>query len=287
MYVQTVAMIENFNQYLLSTQKGWTNTSAMSYMPVHMKLDLLSYLTRAIFLNMPLIQTTGSGFLDRLTLVLDLQTYSPGDVLAREKEPMDKCIIILQGDVSEFGTDGEMGRVYGVGQCIGEEILQEVTPCKATLVAMSFLTVAILTKRTFEATVGLFPRVAKHVKHERDLLAVKRDWFQKSTDGVDADAIKGLVGAQTQQVDAETLMRNMKKKRELEEKANAKKFNLILHADSIRRPVWIALSTVCFIYRSRSVCIFLMILMILMVLMVLMVLRSLSRALCTCNPCAV
>jgi hypothetical protein len=29
--------------------------------------------------------------------MLDLQTFSPGDVIAREKDPMDTTIFILQG----------------------------------------------------------------------------------------------------------------------------------------------------------------------------------------------
>jgi voltage-gated potassium channel len=155
----TVQMIDNYSQYIWETQKGWTNADAMAYMPQHMKLELLSYLTRTVFLQMPLIQGTGNGFLDRLTLNLDLQTYSPGDVLAREKEPMDKCIIILQGDVSEIDEQGTIGQVFGPGEVIGEGVLQEVLPCKSSLVAVSFLNVAVLHKRVFESIVVQFPKV--------------------------------------------------------------------------------------------------------------------------------
>ena len=49
--------------------------------------------------------------MDKLTLALELETFSPGDVLVREKEPMDKCYFILHGDVSEVKSTGEFKQV--------------------------------------------------------------------------------------------------------------------------------------------------------------------------------
>jgi hypothetical protein len=55
--------------------------------------------------------------------------------------PTDKHtrVFTLTGDISEINKSGEIGKVYGPGQCVGEEVLQEVVPCKVSNTLTSLL----------------------------------------------------------------------------------------------------------------------------------------------------
>ncbi len=152
--------------------------------------------------SVPMFSSLTDQFFDYLKDSVELQRYTPGQVICKQGDKADSFFIVRLGfvKVTETHPGGELVLAYlSRGNCFGEMALLEGGTRTATCVALDHVEVVRMDVADFNAMIENFPQVKKHLETLAQQRRKQNAEHQEFVERVDLDDFlaQGLAEAQS------------------------------------------------------------------------------------------
>ena len=147
-------------------QKGREGWEVLNVLPAYLRNELLCYMNGDIIRTVPLFRDCSDGFMRSLVPLLTPEVVIPGDLLIREGEIGREMYLLRQGEL-EVIAHGRVVATLTSGGFVGEVcLLWEDTKRTASVRAVTFCDVLVLSKEDFDSVVSQYPDVQRRMKME-------------------------------------------------------------------------------------------------------------------------
>ena len=134
-----------------------TSSELLSDLPSYLYNEVLVSVNREVIAKVPLFNKCQVGFISALVPFLKPQAVLPGDALIREGTVAAEMYFIRTGSVEVLDKAGEALAVLGEGSYIGEIALLFREKRNATVRALAFSSLFMLSKFDFDQVAAHFP----------------------------------------------------------------------------------------------------------------------------------
>lgn len=181
--------VNNYYDYLWETRRGYNEESVVDEFPVSLKTQISLQMNKDLISKVPIFKEAPDSFLKEVILNLKPVIYTPGDYIMIAGEVGYEMYFISRGKVDVMNEDESVTYVtLGEGAYIGEMALLLSTPRTATLKAIEYCDLYMLTKDMVDKILPRYPEIAKTMSKE----AKRRQKEQKENLKKDTESKKTL-----------------------------------------------------------------------------------------------
>src|SRR5690348_11200375 len=123
---------------------------------------LRSRTSRSPYSNLPFFSGWTDAELDRLSRVVEVIDYEPGDILAAGGQPSKEFLVIVVGTVDAVEGRRRL-RTLGEGDTIGEEGLLSDSVSKTAFIAQTYVRALVLGHRQFHGLLYDAPSMGRRL----------------------------------------------------------------------------------------------------------------------------
>jgi voltage-gated potassium channel len=157
--------ILDYYEYLWEKRLGYDESAAISGLPPTLRTEVSLFLNRDILQKVPLFHEASDDFIKAIALEMRPIIFMPGDYVIRAGEPGEEMYFISRGTVEVVSQDGEM--VYATlttGDFFGEMALLLRQPRTASVRAVDYCDLYLLSVAAFDRVLTRYPEVAAHIR---------------------------------------------------------------------------------------------------------------------------
>lgn len=154
--------IKEYFNYLWYTRKHVSDYSILEELPFTLKNDISYFLNSDVIQLVPLFKNASEIFIREIIQDLKLLVFLPGDKMIREGEYGDAMYFLARGEVEVLVGETAVARIKS-GNVFGEMSLINGERRSATIRAVDFCDVYILSKGDFDTVRSKYPEFDKQV----------------------------------------------------------------------------------------------------------------------------
>ena len=163
----TQRRVRHYFDYLWSRQKGISDKEVLDVLPPNIRSEVSLFLNEVMIQKVPFFTSCSPGFINALVERLNGQIYSPDDCITVEGDLGNCMFFIVRGEVEVLVADKPVARLQE-GSFFGEIALLYETKRTATVRAVTFCDVNILTRFDLQEILTLFPGHSDLILAEAD-----------------------------------------------------------------------------------------------------------------------
>eukprot|EP00002_Diphylleia_rotans_P024455 TRINITY_DN4830_c0_g1_i2.p1 TRINITY_DN4830_c0_g1~~TRINITY_DN4830_c0_g1_i2.p1 ORF type:complete len:722 (+),score=98.60 TRINITY_DN4830_c0_g1_i2:164-2329(+) len=158
--------ILNYYDVIWSRHKGIDENSILNELPSSLRSEIALYLNRELVENVPLFKGTNEpGFINSLVVMLKPQVALAGDNIIRHGEIGREMYFLSRGEVEVVSGDGKtVFAKLKEGSYFGEIALLFAARRIATIRAVGYCELLLLTKEDFDSVLNFFPSFAETLR---------------------------------------------------------------------------------------------------------------------------
>eukprot|EP00002_Diphylleia_rotans_P006206 TRINITY_DN1553_c1_g2_i1.p1 TRINITY_DN1553_c1_g2~~TRINITY_DN1553_c1_g2_i1.p1 ORF type:complete len:1054 (+),score=191.69 TRINITY_DN1553_c1_g2_i1:69-3230(+) len=158
--------ILNYYDVIWSRHKGIDENAILNELPSSLRSEIALYLNRELVENVPLFKGTNEpGFINSLVVMLKPQVALAGDNIIRHGEIGREMYFLSRGEVEVVSGDGKtVFAVLKEGSYFGEIALLFAARRIATIRALGYCELLLLTKEDFDSVLNFFPTFAESMR---------------------------------------------------------------------------------------------------------------------------
>jgi len=155
--------VRDYYSYLWETRKSVSSVSIVEELPHSLSMDILLYINRAILEKVALFKNANEIFIREVVQLLQPMVFLPDDYIIRQGEFGDCMYFLSNGDV-EVLVNGVRVAALGQGSPFGETALIQGEKRMASIRALTYCDVYMLSKKDFDTLRGQYPEFDAQVK---------------------------------------------------------------------------------------------------------------------------
>ncbi len=157
--------VHHYYNYLWNTRKGYDDATILSELPESFRYEFALFLNENIIEKVPMFKGAEPALLKEILFFLKPCIYAPGDAICTYGDIGDSMYFINKGEVEVVSKDGN--QVYATikdGDFFGEIALLLKQPRNATIRAVGYCDLYLLSKESFDKVISDFPDFEKNIQ---------------------------------------------------------------------------------------------------------------------------
>jgi voltage-gated potassium channel len=169
--------VYDYYAYLWETRNSSSPTAVLDELPHSLSLEIRLFINRGILQKVDLFRQAGEVFIREVVQALQPIIFLPGDYIIRQGEHGD-CMYFLSTGAAEVQVNAARVAVLGAGSPFGETALITAEKRMASIRALTYCDVYLLTKDVFDALRRKYPEFDAQV---REIVAARQKDTQSKT----------------------------------------------------------------------------------------------------------
>lgn len=161
--------VNNYYDYLWDSRRGYNESHVIEELPLSLKTQITIQMNRDLIKKVPLFEGASESFIKEVILNLEPVIYTPGDYIMVAGEMGYDMYFISSGKVQVLSADESI--TYATlegGAFIGEMALLLSTPRTATVKAVEYCDLYMLTKDKVDSILPRYPEIALTMSREAE-----------------------------------------------------------------------------------------------------------------------
>ena len=161
--------VNNYYDYLWESRRGYNESAVIEELPLSLKTQITIQMNKELIQKVPLFENAPDSFLKEVILNLEPVIFTPGDYIMEAGEMGYEMYFISSGKVEVLSADESItyATVSG-GAFIGEMALLLSMPRTATVKAVEYCDLYMLTKDIVDSILPRYPEIAKTMEVEAE-----------------------------------------------------------------------------------------------------------------------
>jgi CRP-like cAMP-binding protein len=167
--VQLHRRVNNYYDYLWESRRGYNESHVIEELPLSLKTQITIQMNRDLIKKVPLFKGAPESFLKEVILNLEPVIFTPGDYIMKAGELGYEMYFISSGRVDVLSADESITyATLEAGAFIGEMALLLSSPRTATVKAMEYCDLYMLTKDIVDSILPRYPEIALTMSKEAE-----------------------------------------------------------------------------------------------------------------------
>ncbi len=161
--------VNNYYDYLWESRRGYNETAVIEELPLSLKTQITLQMNKELIQKVPLFEHAPDSFLKEVILNLEPVIFTPGDYIMEAGEMGYEMYFISSGRVEILSADESITlATLTAGAFIGEMALLLSTPRTATVKAVEYCDLYMLTKDMVDSILTRYPAIALTMEKEAE-----------------------------------------------------------------------------------------------------------------------